>query len=268
MVKLATPSGKKKTIAAVHPNAGIEKAYRVKLQKLITEMNESLLWWLRAAYRANDAEIAQDRTAAAEIDDAMKRLARKWQSRFDQLAPNLARHFATQATMRTDKGLEAALRRGGMTVRFQMSESVKNAFEATLAENVGLIKSIASEHLTDVQGMVMRSVAQGRDLGALTKELRARFDVPMKRAALISRDQNNKATAVITAARQREIGVTQARWVHSTAGRHPRPSHVKAGREGLIYVVSKGALIDGEGILPGQMINCRCVGRSIIPGFE
>jgi len=265
---LCSPTGKQKTIAATHPNAGVEADYRRRLQALIDEMNTSLLHWIKAAYRASPPEMAEDRTAADEINAALSKLAKRWQGRFDELAPRLARLFAGAATDRADKAFASALRRGGFTVKFKPTPAVKDAYAASVNENVALIKSIASEHLTDVQGMVMRSVAQGRGLETLAKDLRERFDVPRKRAAFIARDQNNKATAVITAARQREIGVTQARWVHSTGGRHPRPSHVKAGKDGLIYDVTKGALIDGEYIFPGQLPNCRCLSRSIIPGFE
>ena len=255
-------------IAAVHPNAGVEAAYRRKLEALIDEMNASLLHWLKASYRANEPRMAADKSPAELINSAMARLARRWQARFDQLAPTLARMFAAQATTRTDAAFQAALRKGGFTVRFEMTPTVRDAYEATLAENVGLIRSIASEHLTDVQGIVMRSVARGRDLGLLAKELETQFGVPKRRAAFISRDQNNKATAVITAARQKELGITQARWVHSQGGKHPRPSHVAASKAGLVYNVSEGALIDGERIWPGQLPNCRCVARSIVPGFS
>ena len=265
--RIVSPTGKSKPLAPVRPSAAIEAAYRRKLDALIREMSESLVYWVKAAYRKTPPIMAQDASPAQVIERAMRRLTRRWQRRFDDIAPEMATWFATAAAMRSDAAMKAILKRGGMTVAFQWTPATKDAFHATVAENVGLIKSIAAEHLSAVQGDVMRSVAAGRDLGTMAKTIEARYGITKKRAAFISRDQNNKATAVITRARQVELGITQARWLHSAGGRVPRPSHVKASRDGLIYDVAKGALIDGEYIFPGQLPNCRCVSVPIVAGF-
>lgn len=231
-------------------------------------MHGSLLYWLRAQYRATPPEMAQDASPARVLQAAMRRLARRWQRRFDDAASELAAWFATTATERSDAAMRTILKKAGMTVQFRMTAPVNDVLQATTAENVALIKSIASQHLTQVEGIVMRSVSAGRDLGTMAKDLEQSFGVTKRRAAFISKDQNNKATANITRVRQTELGITEARWVHSAGGVHPRASHMKAGREGLVYEIAKGALIDGEYILPGQLPNCRCVSRSIIKGFS
>jgi SPP1 gp7 family putative phage head morphogenesis protein len=114
---------------------------------------------------------------------------------------------------------------------------------------------------------VMRSVATGRDLGTLTKGLQAQFGVTQRRAALIARDQNSKATATITKTRQQGLGITTAKWRHSSAGKVPRPEHVHFNGE--IYEVAKGmwSAVDGEYIWPGTCINCRCTSSPVINGF-
>jgi SPP1 gp7 family putative phage head morphogenesis protein len=267
MVRRLYRSGKPKVLPAVYPNAGVEAAYQRKLDRLIDEMGRSVQRWMTAAYRYHEPELATDASPAKELNRVFDRLARRWQDRFDELAPELARHFSSAALAATDASFAAAMRKGGMTVRFGMTRQVNDAFQASIAENVGLIRSIPAEYLQQVQGILNRSVQRGRDLELFTQELQERFSVVRSRAVLIARDQNSKATSVITAARQREVGITQARWVHSGAGRHPRASHVKASREGLIYNVAEGALIDGKRIWPGSEINCRCTARSIISGL-
>nr|WP_277347156.1 phage minor head protein [Collimonas pratensis] len=134
-----------------------------------------------------------------------------------------------------------------------------------MSEQVGLIKSIASQHLTEVQGLVMRSVADGRDLGTLAKGLEDRYGITKRRAALIARDQNNKATATITRVRQDSLGITEAVWMHSHAGKHPRPSHVAAN--GKRYTIKEGMYLDGVWTWPGREIGCRCISKSVIPGL-
>ncbi len=100
-----------------------------------------------------------------------------------------------------------------------MTAPMNNALQATIAENVGLIRSIPEKYFTEVEGLVMRSVARGRDLSYLTDELQKRYGITRRRAALIAHDQNNKATSVMQAARQQSLGITQGVWKHSHAGK-------------------------------------------------
>ncbi|TAL90941.1 MAG: phage head morphogenesis protein [Candidimonas sp.] len=229
-------------------------------------MHKSLVFWLKASYRANSPEMAQDASPAMELRKAMRKMARRWQHRFDQAAPELADYFATNAVDRADGALKSILKRSGFSVEFKMTAEANDVMQATIGEQVGLIKSIASEHLTQVEGLVMRSVSAGRDLHSLAESLEKSYGVTKRRAALIARDQNNKATASINRVRQEALGIDEAEWMHSRGGAHPRPSHVAAN--GKRYKVKEGMLIDGEYIRPGEKINCRCISRSIIPGFD
>ena len=99
----------------------------------------------------------------------------------------------------------------------------------------------------------------------MVQELEALYPKAKHRAKLIARDQSNKIHATTTRARQLELGITEAIWMHSHGGKEPRPDHVAAN--GRKYNVAEGCLISGEYILPGTMINCRCTCRSVFP-FE
>lgn len=263
---LVSPTGRDQALRPVHANLGIEAAYRKRLDRLIDEMQRSLVYWLTAAYRRNVPEIAQDESPAMALTKMMRRLAKQWQRRFDEAAQPVASEFAETSMSAADISLRNALRQKGFSVQFQLTRAANDVFQATVQENVGLIKSIAAEHLQDVQGMVMRSVTQGRDLEGLVEDLQKRYGVTKRRAAFIARDQNNKATATITRVRQQGLGIKQAKWRHSRGGKHPRKSHQEA--DGKVYDVDKGMLIDGEYIRPGELPNCRCVAISIIPGFD
>ena len=260
--------GKEVILRPVRPNLGLEAKYRRKLDRLVQQMHDSLVYWLKAAYRANEPEISQamDASPARTLQTAFRRLATRWQKRFDKAAPQLAAYFAKATKDRTDANMRGILKRAGFTVEFKMTAPMNDAYQAVIGEQVGLIKSIASQHLAEVEGLVMRSVQRGRDLGELATQLEERYGVTKRRAALISRDQNNKATATLTRVRQQGLGITEAVWQHSAGGRHPRPSHVAAS--GKRYEIAKGMLIDGEYILPGEMINCRCISKAVVPGFD
>lgn len=267
------PSSKRrneKVLRPVHPNKGIELAFRNRLIKLIDEMNNSVVYWLKAEYRANPPVMAQDRNPAQELRAAIRRLVARWERNFDEAAPRLAQYFATAVRSRSDAALNKILRDGGFSVKFTMTRAMKDVMDATITEQVSLIKSIPRHYLTQVEGVVMRSVQTGRDLGQLTKDLQQQFGVTRRRAATIARDQNNKATASMTRVRQVQLGITEAIWVHSGGGNHPRPTHLKAGRDQQRYEVSKGWLDPavGKHIFPGELINCRCVSKPVIKGFS
>lgn len=265
---------REKTLNPVRPSPALEAEYRRRLDKLIDEMARSVAYWLAAAYRKEEPEVraltAQDESPANYLRRVVRRLARRWQKQFDELSQFLAEHFATDVSKRSDVALKNALRKGGMSVKFRMTRAMNDVVQATVHENVSLIRSIPQRYFTEIEGAVMRSVSAGRDLGQLNDFLRQQYGVTKRRAALISRDQNNKASANLARARQLELGITEAIWVHSGGGKVPRPSHVKAGRDKVRFNLAEGWYDPHEKkhILPGELINCRCVSRPVVPGFS
>lgn len=261
-----------RVLKAVRPNAGVAADYERRLLSLIGQMERSVLWWVRAAYRANPpaAAVAQDDMASFAMARAMRQMRRRWLAAFEDAAGRLARYFADKTSRRSDDRLKKILRDGGFTVEWRPSQAQRDVVEAIVHENVALIKSIPQEALLRVEGAVMRSVQQGRDLSSLYRELREGFGVSRRRARLISRDQNNKATSMLQRARFVENGITECVWMHSSAGKEPRPSHVKAGRDRVRFDPRVGWFDPHEKkyIWPGTLINCRCTCRPVIKGFS
>lgn len=263
---LATPTSAGEVLKPVRPNAGIQAEYRRQLDALIAAMQASLVFWLKAQWRTDTPELAQDASAAAGLTAAMRKLSRRWMRNFDKAAPRIAAQFADKTKAYSDVAMQKILRDAGLTVRFQMTDTMQDAFTITKNEQVNLIRSIAAQHLAQVETLVATSVQTGRDLGTLTAELQKRYAITDRRAALIARDQNNKATATFTRVRQQDMGVTHARWRHSHGGKTPRPEHVAA--DGEKYDIRKGMYLEGVWTWPGVEINCRCVSEPIIPGLE
>lgn len=247
----------------VRSSAALQQMYYDRLKRMVESMQRSIVWWLSVAYRANPPEMAQDAIPASVLKRVMARLTRHWTQKFNEAAPEMANYFTTKIAKRNKAVMAKALKKGGVTVKRTITPLMRDVFSATVNEQVSLIKSIAQEHLQQVEGLVMRSVSQGGDLLELSKQLRERYGVTTRRAALIARDQTNKATATLNRASQEDLGITQAIWKHSHAGKEPRPSHVKA--DGTIYNIKDGLVLDGERVWPGTAINCRCYCRSILP---
>lgn len=253
-------------LKAVRPSAALASKYDAKLQRAVDDMHVSLMYWIRAAYRTTGAEMAMDASPAMLLRKAMRKLTRRWQNNFDELAPKLAAYFATAANERVSGDMKRLLREHGFTVRFSMSRRQNEVFQAVIGEQVALIKSIASQHLAAVEGIVMRSVQKGRAMGQLARELEEQVGVTKRRAAVIAKSQTNMSTAVLERTKQLELGLTHAKWGHSAGGRVPRPEHVAFS--GRTYEIAKGAFLEGVWTWPGVEINCRCVSYPIIPGFD
>lgn len=279
-----------KILKPVWPNAGLEARYRRQLQDMIEEMHNSCVYWLLATYRANEpltmahdaddkrklpaktaaaaAATASTATASHALRIAVARMAGRWQDRFDEAAPRLAAYFATAVEDRSSQALRKILRDGGWSVKLQMTPAMKEALASAVHQNVGLIKSIPGQYLGEVEQLVMRSAQAGRDVGGLMAQIEARYQVARSRAALIARDQNNKATSALNRARMLDLGIGKAVWLHSHAGKKPRPTHVKM--DGRVYDVAEGMWdpAEGEHIHPGWLINCRCTSRPLIEGLS
>lgn len=260
--------GKAVILKPIRPNLGNEAEYYGRLLALIKAMDKSVAYWVSAEYRAKPPAMAMDATPADALRAVMTKLARRWIRQFDEVAQKMAERFATNAAGASDRGFMTELKRAGFAIPFKPSPDMRDALASVVNENVALIKSIPAKHLSDVEGSLMRSVQAGRDLKGMQDDLLSKYDITKKRAAFIARDQNNKATAVMTKARRLSLGITEAIWVHSGGGVHPRQSHLKAGAEKLRYDIAKGAYIDGEYIMPGELPNCRCTSRAVIPGYK
>jgi uncharacterized protein with gpF-like domain len=212
-------------------------------------------------------QLAHD-AGVASIKQRLKMWGDRWARKFDALAPKIAKQFATKNFAAAETSFKAALRDAGFTVQFKPTRASMDAYRSVIAENVGLIRSIPQQYLTNVQSLVWQSVQRGSDMSALSVKLRQQYGVTVRRAALISRDQNAKAKATIENTRRQQLGIRQAIWQHSHGGKEPRPAHVEMNNK--IFDLAKGMWDpdEKEFVLPGQLINCRCTSRAIIPGIE
>lgn len=259
----------------LHPNAGITVEYARSLRKMIDMMHKSVMFWIARAYRAEPPKMAMDASSTASFIAALRKMFSRWTTRINEAAPRLADYFSQSVHKRSKAQLTKILKQSGMTVQFEMTPAMREILGATVQANVSLIKSIPTKYLAEVEGAVMRAVQTGNSLKTLTDDIQKIYHKDRKRAAFIARDQSSKATAAFTRARQIEAGIKEAVWLHGGAGKHPRPTHLAAGKAKVRYKVDEGWFdpdAEGEGkgrhIFPGELINCRCVSKSVVPGFS
>lgn len=266
--------------APIRPNLGLQREYRRKLLELVDEMYASVTWWIGAEYRRQLPRImeydgkAKDASPAADLMKALRRRLRQWQRRFDEKSDMLAQWFAREAAKSASTAVAASVAGvtghtvAGIAVEFQMTRAMNNAIASIVFENTSLIRSLPQKAFLEIEGLVMRGARTGYDAGRLTDELQKRFGVTRRRAEFISRDQMNKATEALSRVRMQELGIAEAVWIHSGTPKQPRPTHLKFN--GQVFQLDQG-LYDADAhryVQPGELPNCYCTKRPLIPAYE
>lgn len=284
----------------VWPNAGVRNWYRGQLQAIVWDMAREMIdrivlatlrggdvaqdargmtpkvsrtpsaWPSAAATWAEKASAARKTLQPTVLQKELEVWGVKWNKKITKASDKIALEFATKSRKATDTAMLATLKKAGLAVMFKPTAKSVAAFQAIVAENVGLIRSIPQKFLTDVQATVWQSVMAGSDLEVLAKSIHEKYGIAWRRAEFIALDQNNKAKAAMERARRLQLGIKRARWMHSHAGKEPRPTHVKAGKDRVTYDIDKGWWDPAvsKRIWPGTEPRCRCADAAEIPGFD
>lgn len=252
-------------LRAVIPNEGVRAWYQEQMQVMSRRMARDILRLMKRFYRPASKRLALDDDPIVTLRTVMKVWGRLWQKRFDDMAKEIAALFADRSQRHLDVAMRKRLKDAGFTVRFRPTERMVSAYRAVVAENVNLIRSIPREFLKDVESAVWSAVMRGGSMSELSTEIRAKYGVTYRRAALIARDQVAKSKAVMENARRADLGITEAVWQHSSAGKEPRPTHV--AMNGKRFKIADGLYDSAEqkNVQPGELINCRCTSRAVIP---
>ena len=274
-MKLRAPS--RTLLKPIRANEGVKFAYRKALWALLARMHRGMLHAITPVYRELPNIAMDDLQSASESElfELMDEVAKEWRENFVSASKDIAKKFADGSMKATDVAFQSALRDAGFRVKMQVDSAVQSVLDTMIEDNVGLIKSISEDYLAEVREMVRDSVRAGRSMKELSQELGDMVDLDrigmgrklgesddsllartQRRANLIARDQNNKATAQIHRARQQQFGITQAQWVHTSASATPRPEH--EDWDGETYDIEEGMFSeeDGEFVWPGTPINC------------
>lgn len=257
----------------VHPNVGVEYAYAhallVPIGTMAAEVEAALAAdWSRGVNTVGFASDAPNLTLL--VQRTLDRLTKRWTGRFESMEHRIADKFASGAWTATDNGVRASFAKAGFTVKFKPTRAMKDAYAVRVQANVDLIRTIPQEYLKDIKTQVWNAVTAGSDMARLTADIQRVYKVTQHRASFIARDQNNKAKAAFEDARRKELGIEEAIWTHSSAGKEPRTSHVWASQHRVRYKISEGWLDPAvnKHVWPGTEINCRCMSRAIIPGIS
>lgn len=240
------------TLNSIAPSASITKWYREQMQGMMDEMRNDIIQDVVKPYRA---EIAMD-GIIDWIGHVIDSLIDRWQNKLDTMPKDIAKELVGKSKTHYDKRLFNQLKKRGFTVNPKYTPDIEEQMKIALEENVALIKSIGNEYLDKVRSAVWRSVKGGYDLESLVKQLKQIDGVTDRRAKNIAKDQCAKLNQAMEDARAKELGITQAKWLHSSAVKEPRPEHVKV--HGQIYDIDKGIKFSNGWFKPAQDFGCLC----------
>lgn len=130
--------------------------------------------------------------------------------------------------------------------------------QATLAENLSLVRSLNEQMLNGISGSVFRGLSNRTPAREVAREIRKVAEIGKARSELIAADQLQKLSARLDQERQQQVGAEEFEWLHSRK-RYPRQEHVE--RNGKVY---RWDSTIGKTDPPGRAIRCGCRSRPVI----
>ncbi|CAB5156644.1 Phage head morphogenesis domain [uncultured Caudovirales phage] len=246
----------------------VEKRYEAEILNLLKAVHLYVMQSIEGLYDSDAAEeyFAQDASMSGAAKKAMAKLQDKASKHIKDGATAISIKMMSSVNKDSKIKLSASIKElsGGMNVKLpEMPGDMKDIFEATIQQNVGLIKSVGDQYLSRVEGIVMRSITEGK--AGIESDLQKEFDVSKRRARLIAMDQTRKAYNTVNVERSKSLGITKGIWVHTAGSKEPRHRH--KDYNGKEFNLADGAPVgnNNEFVQPGQEINCRC---TFIPVLE
>lgn len=246
--------------------AGVQVKYTRQLEALVrrmtTETKKDLVKFFRGETARQFIGSAQDDTVSSQARILTNALTKKFDQLFNLNAKPMAESMAKGAAQSSKSQLHSSLSElsGGLSLKTGiLTDDLDEVVNATVVENVALIRSISSQYLTGVQGAVMRSITTGQGMATLVPYLNQHEGITLRRARNIAIDQTRKAYNNINRQRMQKVGVKQYEWLHTGGSQKPRKLHQQMS--GNIYRFDDPPIIDektGERGIPGQLINCGC----------
>jgi uncharacterized protein with gpF-like domain len=249
-------------IGRSRPSIAYELKYRKTLQSLVAEMRADIQKVLEEYQRKHVYD------ASSPLRMIFSKLRDKWYIRFEKVGRVLAQWFAEATDKRTKKQISRKMKEVGWTLSPNYNSTDKTLILEIINNNIELIKTIPQQYLHNLQKVVTQAFIEGGNMGKITKVIEHIGTVANNRAALIARDQTNKATQQLAAVNAKAFGATKGRWIHVPGKYSSRRTHIAMDKK--VFLLDEG-LYDssvGRNVKPGELIYCNCQFEVLLPGFD
>lgn len=256
---------------ALHNPVSIESRYHRDLRALVKEMTKETKAAVLELFRSPDAKefFAMDASLAMRARQMLNLLSTRFERLYSKHAGLLANRVLREVDDQSKANLMKSFKQMTGEVTLKVADMPRDMFEAAIANNVTLIKSIPERYLADVSGSVFRSITDpnGGGIGKLTEDLQKYEGISQRKAKMIAMQETRRAYQNVNIERTKAAGIKKGIWVHTGGTKEPRHKH--KAFNGKEFDLAKGAPIgdNDEYVLPSQEINCRCSWIPII-NFE
>ncbi len=241
----------------------IEERYSRELRNLVRAMTKETQDAVKELFREPEAKafFALDANIAVQSRQMLSLLTQRFTSIFNRHSNAMARQMLTEVDDQSKAALMKSFKKmtGEVTLKVaDMPESMRTLFEASISENVDLIKSIPEQYLGRVKGAVNRSITGTGGIGPLIEEIKKSGDMSERKAKNIAMSETRKAYQTVNIERSKAAGVKKGIWVHTGGTKEPRPKH--KAYNGKEFNLAEGAPIGdkGENVMPSESYGCRC----------
>lgn len=253
-------------------SASIGEEYAKSIKTAIKAMHKEALIGIQQCYvaYAEDSDLPENGSLIPQIRILFNRLLKKYGPIFSILAKRATERMVSRVLKNSSATLKLSLNEMGDNLAIKtdlMNDRTRDITQAAVLESVGLIKTIPTYYLQDVQMAVTNSITTGKGFSDLKKSLEKYHKGNERKAELTALDQTRKVYRKIQAERLKNLGVKKFIWVHSGGGNEPRQLHVHLNGKvcsfddppfiGVMY----GERVYG---LPGDLPNCRCTMKPVI----
>jgi uncharacterized protein with gpF-like domain len=278
----------------VLPSKDAEQFYRGQLRAMVRLMAGELvaavepeLKRLKPDYIA-DSRMTLDGSWTEEILKAIRSVSQRFVTPlFDAQVQRVAASTISRAEANNAEDFRNSINRA-VGIDFDLitrPKGMQDYLEASIAENVNLIKSVKTEYFQKVETIVLGGMKSGAAPSVIARQIQEQTGITARRAKLIARDQMSQINADLTEKRQAAAGIEyyksedagDVRVSGNPAGKYPNAKiscygiarHDIGFGEG-VYKVGVGATWAGQtGLKPGKHHPlCRCVAISMIPGVN
>lgn len=150
---------------------------------------------------------------------------------------------------------------------YYLGEFYRQHLQEWIEENVGLIKSIPQDTLSEMQNIVSQGFRTGKTVTSIVKDIQTTYGSKKSSARLIARDQLGKLNSQLTRQQQVDAGVNEYIW--STSGdSRVRDSHQALNGKKFRWDDPPVVTEPGKPVRrchPGEDYQCRCVA---LPVFD
>lgn len=246
----------KRRVPATRYPHNLEKSYTKQLVKLSTALSDMFLHEFDTNISAI-LKTSQNRSDAFRgdgISDAVQAVLNKVKAlSFGLFNPRDKYSIASKhvkAINTTNKSqIGNQLRSQGIEPT-QSEPWLSEFMDASIAENVSYIDSIADEFNAKTEQIIMRGLKSGQSLKDMRDELVAQVGTSKNKAEFIANDQTGTILGQMTAERHKKAGIPGFTW-RDSGDAAVRPSH--HARNGKVYSYD-----DPTAPIPGTDYRCRC----------